>query len=268
MLRFKEKLLPFLKWSRSQREISTPLVIIGLSCSLAAAFGLRLLTLYAEPALSRDGVGYVQQARELLTAKFATDKVSPPVMPTVHYFYAFYLSSQLFSLDPWTLGVTTNIVLGSFLPLLFFGLAQHLWGNKELSLACAAIAAVQPNLVAYSIEVQREIPHIFFAGCFGLCCMLFYKYVKWYWDALMGCAASLSMIFRYEGAELFFLALIPFGILLQKKQISRRQLILYWGIFVFFSVFTLWLLLCWLNVSLLAFIQAAFQKAFSHMRFY
>ena len=264
--RLEEKVRQFLVWSRSRREISTRMAIIGLLCCLVAAFGLRLLTLYAEPVLSRDGVGYVQQARQLQAEKIDPEIAGPAAMPTVHYFYASYLSSRLFSLDPHTLGLATNIILGSLLPLLFFAMARQLWGSWELSLACAALAAVQPNLVAYSIEVQREIPHIFFVCCFGLGCMLFCRYAKWYWGAWMGGAAALSMVCRYEGVELLLFALIPFGILLYKKQLSRLRAALYFVIYVMTVLVTLWLLLSLVDFSPPDFFHAACQRAFGHMK--
>lgn len=268
MVWLKTKVGQLLHWSRSGQEISTGLMRMGLICCVLVALGLRLLTLYAEPVLSRDGGNYVQQALNIQAQRTDHETAFPPAMATAHYFYATYLSSHLFSLDPLELGVSTNIVLGTLLPLLFFGITHLLWGKNELSLACAALAAVHPDLVAYSIEVQREIPYIFFAGCFFLSCILLSQHKKWYWSAVMGATVSLSFVCRYEGAELFLFALMPFGIMLLKKQTPRSRTILYFGTYIIFTVFTLWMLLILIDFSPMDFCHAAYQKATGYMKFF
>lgn len=265
MIWLKTKVAQLLHWSRSGQEISTGLMRMGLVCCVLVALGLRLLTLYAEPVISRDGVNYIQLALNIQGQKTDHETAFAPAMATAHYFYATYLSSHLFSLDPHQLGVSTNIVLGTLLPLLFFGIAHLLWGKNELSLACAALAAVYPDLVAYSIEVQREIPYIFFAGCFFLSGILLFRHKRWYWSAAMGATVALSFVCRYEGAELFLFALIPFCIMLLEKQAQRPRIILYFGTYIIFTVLTLGMLLILIDFSPMDFCHAAYLKAAGYM---
>lgn len=262
---FLRKLDPIWKWSREAKELPLRLVRFGVFFAVVLAFSLRLAAWRVEPVLSRDGVKYVRNALSIQEKRRDPGVAVSPVMPTSHDLYASYLSSGLFSLGPHALGVTTNIVLGSLLPLLMFGIAMLLFRQRELALACALFAAVCPPLVWYGIEVQREMPHIFFFGCFLFFALLFLRSVKWYWCAATGVSAALCFLSRYEGLEFIPVLAAVFAVWgWREKKISRAAL--YFLLCMACFVLTVGIALSLIGFSVPDFLWEAAKKASGYLR--
>ncbi len=238
-----EKFHKLLRWSRSGREITPRMLAAGLLACFLIAVALRIYVWHVEPVPSRDGVNYIRRAWELREQRSGCcpGKLYPPVLPTPHYLYSAYLSLNLFSLTPGILGVSTNILLGSLLTFLIGGISWLLWKRKDLVLICALLAAVFPPWVDWSIEIQREMPHLFFNCCFFLSLLLYWRKKSQYWcAAAMGGFSAFSLITRYEGGEIVLLSLALFAYLLWKSP-SKLKILLHGAVMfaVMFSVLLL-----------------------------
>ncbi len=238
-----EKYHKLLRWSRSGREITPRMLTAGLLACFLIAAAVRIYAWHVEPVPSRDGINYIRRALLIREQRSGgcPEKLYPPVLPTPHYLYSAYLSLNLFSLTPRALGAGTNILLGSLLPLLIGGISRLLWKRRDPVLICALLAAVFPPWVDWSIEIQREIPHLFFNCCFFLSLLLYWrKKSRCRCAAAMGGFSAFSLITRYEGGETVLLSLVWFAYLLWKSP-SKLKILLHGA--VMFAVMSAVLLL-------------------------
>ena len=126
-----------------------------------------------------------------------------------------------------TAGLAINIVLGSLVSLVGFGIAFETTKNKKIAIITALFLAVHPSINDLSKEIQRDAPYLFFSGCaiwFAAIGLLRKKNLFWCWT---GVALAFAFLLRYETAE--FLLLIPaivFAFSLGRR-ISWKQAVLY-----------------------------------------
>ncbi len=234
----------------------------GLFIAVLLAAGLRIVSWQVEPVLSRDAVGYIQDALNINRQNEDSSVAHLKPLTTSHRLYSLYLSSRLFGLEPHRLGIVTNIIAGSLMPLLMFGIAILLWKHHETALICALLAAVYPPWVKYSINVQREIPHIFFWGCFFLSLLLFFRFRHLLFCVAMGISSALCVAARYEGAETLLISSVFFiADFVATRGRFRRQSI--YGFLCYIVSFFILMELVFLSIdfSVADFIVAAWKKA-------
>ena len=236
----------------------------GLFIAVLLAAGLRIVSWQVEPVLSRDAVGYVQDALSISRQSADSSSARLRTVTTSHRLYSLYLSSRLFGLEPHQLGLVTNIVAGSLMPLLMFGIAMLLWKHHEIALICAFLAAVYPPWVKYSVNVQREIPHIFFWGCFLLSLLLFFRFRYLIFCMAMGISSALCLASRYEGAETLLISSIFFLVdFVVRRGRFRRQSVC--GFLCYFASFFIVIELIFFTIdfSMGDFVVMAWKKAMS-----
>lgn len=224
-----------LTWSQDSSTLSRRSIFIGLALCLMVAFSIRVFSWHAEPTISRDGIYYIQSAEFIQTKDCNLEKINFITGESELHLYSVYLScSSWFNITPAQLGLWTNILLGSLLPIILFAIARIVFKNSEMALAVAFLGALHPKLIQYSIVVQREMPYMFCCGMFFLFALYVCCRGRWYWSIGMGFFAATAMFLRHEGAELFVFAIVAFIICFCQATGSRQKKILA-AIFFFFS---------------------------------
>ena len=262
----KSTIYPAIRRVEHARRLPRYILWGGLLIAVLVAAGLRIVSWQIEPVLSRDAVGYVQDALNINRQSEDSSMAHLKPLTTSHRLYSLYLSSRLFALEPHQLGLVTNIVAGSLMPLLMFGITILLWKHHETALICALLAAVYPPWVKYSVNVQREIPHIFFWGCFFLSLLLFFRFRHLLFCVAMGISSALCVAARYEGAETLVISSIFFcADFITRRGRFRRQIA--YGFLCYLASFFIITELVFLTIdfSLAGFIVAAWKKAMSFL---
>ena len=195
--------------------------LIGLwGVSLAC----KLLAWYMEPAVGRDASFY------LLTVQQWYDSGEYPVFWVPPGLFVFIRAFMLCGFSAETAGLIVNIGLGSAIVFICYGIAWESTRDKKIALFSALFATFHPGINDLSIEIQRDIPYLFFAGVAVWCAIAAFKRKKWYLWSLAGAALALSFVTRYETAE--FVLLFPVAIFVQAvyRRISWKQAAFHCGI--------------------------------------
>ena len=161
----------------------------------------KLLAWYMEPAVGRDASLY------LLTAQQWYDSGEYPVFWVPPGLFVFIRAFMLCGFSAETAGLIVNIGLGSAIVFICYGIAWESTRDKKIALFSALFATFHPGINDLSIEIQRDIPYLFFAGVAVWCAIAAFKRKKWYLWSLAGAALALSFVTRYETAE--FVLLFP-----------------------------------------------------------
>lgn len=175
----------------------------GLGAIFLLAVAVRFLAWRLDPALSRDGVFYLDLAARWLKSGDLTreaavgDSFVPPLLPSLLKFSAImHWNGEYFMIG-------LNILLGSLLCVLIYGIIRALSGTRKLALTAAVLTAVHPELVEWSIQVQRETLYLFFSGIFLLCAVYAWQKENYLWWLLCGMVWMFSIYSRLEGFSLF-----------------------------------------------------------------
>ena len=139
--------------------------IFLLGLILLFSLGLKLLLLLSEPGISRDGVTYVRLVRtwfESGTLPHDPQWMERSWLPLYPFVMKLLMSAGL---SAETAGRAVNIVLGTFLPLIGFGMALEVTKKRKIALSAALLLAVLPSLNHLSVEIQRDMMYLFLSGC-------------------------------------------------------------------------------------------------------
>lgn len=201
-------------------------ICIGLLIVCVVLGGIfRFLAWWQDPIISRDGLVYIQWAEdlqayggdfELLSRTFGQYPQSP--------LFISILACNVGGISPHGIGVTMNIILGSCFSIVVFGILYQISRSPVIGLTGAFFAAIHPTLINYSIELQREMGYLFFAGCFFYCILYEFRHINWYAAAGAGMSAVMAFFFRYEGIELFLFAVIIFVTMFCWKKITLQEI--------------------------------------------
>lgn len=133
-------------------------------------------------------------------------------------------------------GVWLNLTLGTFTPLLVYGIAYETIQRKDISICSALLIAVNPSMNALSVEIQRDMIYLFFAGVTMWLLVAGVRRQKWYFWFCAGFSCSCAMLTRFETLE--FLLIVPLSLLLlfAGKFYSWKKVLCYTGLF-FLSFF-------------------------------
>lgn len=205
---------------------------------------LRLLAWLQDPVLSRDGVFYLDLAARWLKSGDLTreaavgDSFVPPLLPFLLKFSAaMHWNGEYFMIG-------LNILLGSLLCVLIYGIIRAMSGSVKLALTAAILTAVHPELVEWSIQVQREILYLFFSGVFLLCAVYAWQKENYLWWALGGAVWMLGIYSRLEGIGLFlWLAAGSLWMLLRDP--SKRMKLLTGNMITLLGAGATHLVFCW-----------------------
>lgn len=173
----------------------------------AIGLGLKILLWYMEPSVGRDGALYLQMVQDWY------DSGVPPIGWIPPMLFCLMRGIMFFGGDVETAGLIVNIGLGSFLTFVAWGIAYEATRNKKIALAAAVLGALHPSFTALSVEVQRDVPYLFFAGVsiwFAIAALQREKWFLWCGSGVFLAAATLT---RYESVELiplYFIAIFVF----------------------------------------------------------
>lgn len=170
--------------------------------------GIRSFLLMQGHTLSRDSIQYVQEAEQWHSEgslKINSNSLRPPLF--------IYLIKNLmrWNISAENAGLAINLVMGVLLIPAVFLLTKLLVNDNLVALGAALLAAVHPNLVEFSCEIQRDCLYLFLCGLF--CCFLLLGAQKkhWYWWCLGGVTLALAAFCRMEALE-FLVIFIIYGI--------------------------------------------------------
>ena len=203
---------------------------------LLISFFLKLLCRHLDPTVSRDGCLYIYLSQIWYeTGSFqgiidACEGFSHPPL------FLYLIKSLMHTgLSAELAGVWLNLRLGTFTPLLVYGIAYETTQRKNISVCSALLIAVIPSMNALSIEVQRDMIYLFFAGLTLWLLTAGVRRQKWYFWGCAGFFCSCAVLTRFETLE--FLVIVPLSLLLLLigKYCSWKKALCYAGIF-FISV--------------------------------
>lgn len=203
-------------------------MLLSLSIILLCGFLLKIAGLFLEPTLSRDGALYVQ----LIKIWSDSNDFNALLQYWEGYWippFFLYLAKCLmyFGLTAAQAGIGINLVLGTFAPLVGFGIAFEVTRNRIIALCSALLLAMHPALNELSVQVQRDMIFLFLSGSavWSICAGIRRK--KWYFWILGGILLSMSFLTRYETAEFLLLTAVAQTILVCTKYLTVRQYFLY-----------------------------------------
>ena len=221
------KLAVFFRWI-VQEAVRHPMGCLMILWGMSLA--LKLLCLWGEPILGRDASFYVYSAREWHETGIYPVHVIPPML------YTLIRGGMFCGFDAEVAGWIVNIGLASFLVFVTYGIAFEAVKSKKIALVAALFTAIHPVINDLAIEIQREIPYLFFAGLTLWMAVAALQRKKWFLWGGAGIFCALSMVTRYESAELVIL--IPLIILIQAfgRKIPWKNAAGYLGIFYLAAV--------------------------------
>lgn len=221
-------------WSHQGVPMTRNKIFWYLAICLLIGLALRLMTLYFEPVISRDGIKYILEAEKLIESGSLSMYLQVYNTRLTNLFFTSIISSQLFNFTPYEIVMFTNLLLGTLFPIIIFLIGKIIFEKSEIALAGAYYAAVHPNLINYSIEIQREMSYLFFVGLFIMFLLLLLKNKKWWWNIAMILSALISMTLRYEGVELFLFICIVYAIMFYTNRSNVLKHLSY--VFTFFTI--------------------------------
>ena len=92
---------------------------------------------------------------------------------------------------------------GILMPLVSFAIAHELFRDKRISLAAALFTALNPSIIKMSIQAQRDVPYLFFAGWCIFFLIAAIRRQKWFYWCLAGCVWGMAVLIRFEMIEFF-----------------------------------------------------------------
>ena len=167
------KILDLLKRPVSQKWCGW--ILVG--CVLASLL-IRFLVNRAEPTIDRDGVIYVDLAtRWIQTGSYPFHSYLP--------LYPWMMKQlMLCGMSGYAAGVTVNIILGSLIPLVAYGILRVINGRREIALVTAILTVFHPMLVELASTIVRDTSYLFFTGTAVFFALYAVKSEKWYaWSA-------------------------------------------------------------------------------------
>lgn len=206
------------------------------------SLGLKLLALGIDSAVGSDASLYLRTAQEW----FNTGEYQAGFPPML-FFLIKLLMHLGFPAD--IAGWTVNVALGSLITLAGFGITFEFTGNRKTALMAAAFFAFHPGINDLSIEIQRDIPFLFFAGCALWAAFAGIKRKHWWLWSLCGFALSSALLTRYEALELLFLIAVWLFILPFFRRLSWKQMFGYGFTFILSLVGFTWLMLSVMNCT-------------------
>lgn len=219
-------LLPTFKHIRQEKYKYLLLLFVLLSISLLV---IRYLL---EPTLSRDSISYLELVQRWNNESF--DSLQKTWLPP----FPLYLINMLVNcgIPAEIAGVGLNIAMGSCLPLIVYGIAIEITGERKIALCSALLTTLNPSMIELAIEVQRDMIYLFFCGLliYFLACGIHRQ--KWFYWSFAGVFFACSLLTRYETLEFVPLIAFYFLFLLIAKYISLPKVLI--NVSVFFASIT------------------------------
>ena len=237
--------MPFLCPTRKTARFNTLLCISLLI--FAASLAFRLLKLALDPELGRDSTLYLAWAESWFdTGNYLFYDLDGPsrIPPLVPWAIKTAMASG-FSAD--VVGRAISQFLGSLIPVTGFFFALKISRNIRIALLAAFVLIIQPDLVTFSVQPQRENFYLFFEAILLMLtvdAILNESTLEW---GTCGIFLAFAFFCRLEALE--FALIVPFILLLMFffKKIELKQVFVRSAVFFAFFVMTFLLLLSFVN---------------------
>ncbi|MBE6372431.1 MAG: glycosyltransferase family 39 protein [Lentisphaerae bacterium] len=214
---------------RTISEYSIRHIPICLICITFVSLGLKLLAYKIDPSISRDAALYLHMAKiwnetgqyaGLIKEYHGGTWIPPLLVFLIKVFMQSGLSAE-------TAGLAVNIGLGSLIPLIGYGIVCESIGSRKCALITALLLAVHPGITDLSVEIQRDVPYLFFSGCVAWLALAGLRRKKCSLWCGAGIFLSLSLLTRYETLELFPMMIMILLIFSVAHFLSWKQTLLY-----------------------------------------
>lgn len=188
-------------------------MILAVFALTVFALLLRIVYHYLEPSLSRDSITYLNLLNRWQESGNYSDAFCGNLnrLPPLAFFLPRILMALGFSAD--IAGLSINIVLGTLLVPLIYCLTRIL-SSPAVALTAAALMSCHPVAIDLSIQIQRDIPYLFFCGLFAVFFLKGLQISSYFRWGACGVFFIMAALTRYEALE--FAIIVP-GILFFKS---------------------------------------------------
>ena len=199
------------------RKLPRNAYAILLVLSVLLAFGMRLLQFHLEPLISRDGTIYIRLAEQWAVSGDYPRHAYLPLLP--------WMMKSLFhmGLSLHAAGIAVNLVFGSLLPLVAWGILRQLTTHKEIALGAAFLMAFHPSAIGLSADVTRDTLYLFAGGSSVLFALYGIRSGKWQGWCFSALFLAFGLFVRYEILELVPLIAAYFLIAPAIRSISLKN---------------------------------------------
>ena len=203
-----------------------PLCLLGLTLVSA---GLKLAAYKLDPSIGRDAALYLHMAKiwqetgryaELIRLYRDGTWIPPLLIFLIKSLMQTGLSAE-------TAGLAVNITLGALIPLVGYGIVRESIGSRKCALITALLLAVHPGVNDLSVEIQRDVPYLFFTGCIVWSVFAGLRRKKCRFWCGAGIFLSLAFLTRYEAAELLPAVLVLLPVFAAAHLLTWKQTALY-----------------------------------------
>lgn len=210
-------------------------VCIWLSVILFLGLVLKLVYFWLDPTVSRDGCLYIRLAQSWYDTGVFPDMASENSQNWTPPFLLFLIKSLMyFGLSAETAGFALNIVLGTFTPLLSYGVALEITQRKDIAVCSALLTAVHPAMNTLSVAIQRDMVYLFLIGL----CLWFIsagiRRKQWMYWVGAGTVCGCAMLTRFETLEFLLIVPLVLSVLCLETTVSRKKAFCFTGLFFMF----------------------------------
>lgn len=212
-------------WIRSHTRL------FWLAGILLASFILKLLCWYLDPIVSRDGCLYIRLAQIWYDTGNFKDilRVHETGIPPM-FLYLMKCLMEL-GLSAENAGVWLNLILGTFTPLLAYGMAYEVTQRKDIAVCSAVLIACNPSMNEFSVEIQRDMIYLFLIGLVLWLLAAGIRRKCWSFWAWSGLTAGCSMLVRYETLEMLIIVPVILIQLCAGRYLYWKKCLCYAGLF-------------------------------------
>ena len=187
-------------------------------------FAVKVLAWFITPVVSRDSTLYLQMIQSVYNSGSYSGMLQEFLyhgwIPPLHI--CLVRTVMHCGLGVEHAGVFVNIVFASLLVPVGYGIVYSVTENKKIALVTALFFAVHPGICDLSVQVQREILYLFFAGSALLMFFFGLKKKQWYMWCGTGAFLALGLLTRYETAELILLLSVAVFVLAAVHSVSWK----------------------------------------------
>ncbi|MFC1675817.1 glycosyltransferase family 39 protein [Planctomycetota bacterium] len=224
------------------RKYEEDFVHVAILMGIALAIGIYLIT--TTVLIAKDGIFFIEQARQLSTNPSRVIRIHPPGYPflifAAHKFISLFGASS--SSQTWAyIGQSVSLLCRvlSLIPLYFIG--KLLVGARN-SFCGVLILVILPYPAEFGSDVLRDWPYILFLSTSLLFLFLGIRSGRWWMFGLAGLVSGAGLTIRMECGQVAIYAILwlVISLFLPKKNLSRLKSV----------CLTLLLLICFASPSI------------------
>ncbi|MGH8013951.1 MAG: glycosyltransferase family 39 protein, partial [Candidatus Binataceae bacterium] len=190
-------------------EVGVVLAIVGI------ALAIRLYLSLTSFCISGDGAAYIGMAR-----RFTAGHPAAAMRSVFSPLYPCLIAVMHYLVPGWELaGELVSVVTGTAAVLVIYYLMREVFERRDLALGAAALAAIHPELAAYSASVRTEAGFILLITTTALLIIRGLKRRRMALVIAAGACGGLAYLYRTEGVGLLLVCglFIPAGALIWRR---------------------------------------------------